>query len=178
MNVQKSYWYFVSQLPSLREDENLISEQYFFDLCDRFLSANERKIVHSLSLVPPKNEIDTGSPFLNAWYDYERSLRFALENFRSQKLQKEKDVFTKNISADIVAKAKDALAFSNPLEAEQFLYRTRLSFLDSIKPLNAFSLDAIFEYGIRLLLFLRMKKFSMDEGRVSYKKIYESILGE
>lgn len=178
--MQKRYWYFVSQLPALRENESAISERYFFDLCARFLPESEKKIALSLSVIPPKDDCDTGSAFLNSWYGYERNLRFALAALRAKKMNKKIGAFSGAafVRRDIAMKAKEALSFSDPLDAEKFLYQARLSFLDGIKPLDGFSLDAIFEYGIRLLLFLRMKKFTADAGRASYKKNYESILGE
>ena len=64
----------------------------------------------------------------------------------------------------------------SPLAAEQFLNQYRLSFLDGIRPADDFSVDAVYAYGLRLKLALRMKMFNADKGMVSYHKIYDSIL--
>ena len=76
--MSKQY-YLVSQLPSV---ENLdsrqlpITEQYYRDLCGRFLDAKSVKIIQNLSLEPPKKEGKTGSAFLDKWNEKERCLRF------------------------------------------------------------------------------------------------------
>ncbi len=67
---------------------------------------------------------------------------------------------------------------SSPLAAEQFLFDYRMKVLDDLRPLDGFSIDAIYEYGIRLLLVSRMKKFDTENGRNSYHRIYDTILGE
>lgn len=53
-----------------------------------------------------------------------------------------------------------------------------MSVLDKLAPMDMFSVDAVFNYGLKLMLAERMKKFNRDEGLASYHKIYDSILGE
>ena len=62
--------------------------------------------------------------------------------------------------------------------AEQFLNQYRLGVLDRMTPLDMFSADSVYNYGLRLMLAERMKKFDKDEGLASYHKIYDEILGE
>jgi hypothetical protein len=64
----------------------------------------------------------------------------------------------------------------SPLSAEQFLYDYRLRLLDDLRPLDAFSIDAVYAYGIRLMLVERMRKFEVENGKTSYHKIYDEIL--
>jgi hypothetical protein len=45
-----------------------------------------------------------------------------------------------------------------------------------MRPLDGFSVDAVFSYGLRLKLAARMKKFNADKGLESYRKIYDGIL--
>ena len=66
----------------------------------------------------------------------------------------------------------------SPLSAEQFLYEYRLSVLSNLQPLDIFSIDAVYAYGIKLLLVQRMKMFNREKGTDSYHKIYDTILGE
>jgi len=65
---------------------------------------------------------------------------------------------------------------NSPLSAEQFLYEYRLRLLEDMRPLDAFSIDAIYAYGMKLLLVERMKKFEVENGKSSYHIIYDKIL--
>ena len=74
--------------------------------------------------------------------------------------------------------ARTATGMDSPLAAEQYLNQYRLGILDRISPLDNFSVDAVYSYGLKLMLAERMKKFNKDEGLASYHKIYDEILGE
>ena len=67
---------------------------------------------------------------------------------------------------------------SSPLSAEQFLFEYRIKLIDDIKPIDIFSIDSVYAYGMKLLLIERMKKFDMENGKSSYHMIYDTILGE
>jgi hypothetical protein len=176
------YYYLVSQLPDISSaDEKSvlpITEQYYRDLCMRFLKKDEMKVIDTLSLVPPQHEIDTGSQFLNKWYEKERNLRLALAQIRAQKMKKDFDPLPGTCTADIMQAARTAVGMDSPLSAEQFLFSYRMSMLNEIQSYDLFSTDAVYAYGIRLMLVQRMKKFDREKGKASYHKIYESILGE
>ena len=64
----------------------------------------------------------------------------------------------------------------NPMEAEQFLCSYRLAFLDTLRPMDPFSEDAVFYYGLKLKLMARMRRFDAQAGREAYQSIYDSIL--
>ena len=89
---------------------------------------------------------------------------------------------TKNLplpnDGDVVQAARTAVGMENPLGAEQFLNQYRLGVLDRMTPLDMFSADSVYNYGLRLMLAERMKKFDKDEGLASYHQIYDEILGE
>lgn len=53
-----------------------------------------------------------------------------------------------------------------------------MSVLGDLQPIDMFSIDAVYAYGIRLMLAQRMKKFDKGIGTDSYHKIYDTILGE
>ena len=74
--------------------------------------------------------------------------------------------------------ARTAVGMDSPLSAEKFLYEYRTGVLDNLRPLDSFSVDAVYEYGIRLLLVARMKKFNKEAGTLAYRTMYDSILGE
>ena len=79
-------------------------------------------------------------------------------------------------TGDIVQAARTALGMDSPLSAEQFLFEYRISVLNNLQPLDTFSTDYVYAYGIRLMLLERMKKFDRVKGTESYHKIYETIL--
>ncbi len=79
---------------------------------------------------------------------------------------------------EVIQAARTATGMDSPLSAEQFLNEYRIGVLDKIAPLDQFSVDAVYNYGLRLMLAERMKKFNRDEGLASYHTIYEEILGE
>lgn len=178
------YYYLVSQLPALPssaledKSELPITESYYRDLCSRFFTEDEKKLLDSLSLVPPRDETSTGSVFLDAWYEFERSLRLALAQVRAQRLRKDSAVLPGSCTADILQAARTAVGMDSPLSAEQFLFNYRMSVLGNITPCDIFSTDAVFAYGVRLLLVERMKRFDREKGAEAYRAIYDSILGE
>ena len=43
-------------------------------------------------------------------------------------------------------------------------------------PMDNFSIDAVYAYGLRLMLIERMRKFEVENGKTSYHKIYDNIL--
>lgn len=175
-----AYYYLVSQLPNISGAEGKsalpLNSSSFRELCCRFLSEDEKLQVQGLSLVPPKEKSSTGSVFLDTWYEKERSLRYALAQIRAQKMKKDASVLPSGVTADIVQAARTAVGMDSPLSAEQFLFDYRIRLLDEIRPLDSFSVDAVYAYGIKLLLVERMKKFDAEIGKTSYHKIYDNIL--
>ena len=175
-----AYYYLVSQLPNISAAEGKsalpLNEVSFKELCCRFLSEDEKSIVGSLSLVPPKDASSTGSVFLDTWYEKERSLRYALAQIRAQKMKKDAAVLPPGVTADIIQAARTAVGMDSPLSAEQFLFEYRIRLLDELRPLDSFSVDSVYAYGIRLMLVERMKKFDAEIGKTSYHKIYDNIL--
>lgn len=176
---QSSQYYLVSQLPALENVDSKqlpITERYYRDSCERFLDEKSLAIVRNLSLEPPKKESKTGSAFLDAWNERERCLRMALAQVRALKMKKDSDVLPGGCTADILQAARTAVGMESPLAAEEFLNKYRMDTLRSLAPLDTFSVDAVFAYGISLMLAQRMKKFDMEAGKVSYHKIYDEIL--
>ena len=177
-----AYYYLVSQLPNISGAEGKsalpLNSSSFRELCCRFLSEDEKLTVNGLSLVPPKDTSSTGSVFLDTWYEKERNLRYALAQIRAQKMKKDASVLPPGVTADIIQTARTAVGMDNPYTAEQFLYEYRIKLLDDLRPLDSFSIDAVYAYGLRLMLVERMRKFDVENGKQSYHKIYDSILGD
>ncbi len=179
-----NYYYLVAQLPAVvfSGDSTAplpITFDYFKDLCARFLSGCVLRQINSLSLEPPREPVDSGSAFLNNWYNWERSLRLALAQQRAAKMQKVfADSAVATVTQDIQQIARTACAFDSPLEAEKFLNKERLVKIGDFKPTDDFCADAVYAYGLKLLLAARIQKFDENAGMESYRIIYDQILGE
>lgn len=173
-------YYLLAQLPSFTvTDEKAalpITEEYFYDLCSRFLDAKSLNQLKNLSLEPPREKTPTGSALLDSWYDCERNLRLALAQIRALRMNKKFAVENESFPPEVIQAARTATGMDSPLAAEQFLNQYRLNLLNSIRPQDEFSIDAVYLYGLKLKLALRMKKFNAEKGMASYHKIYDSIL--
>ena len=172
-------YYLVSQLPgfTVSDDKAIpITYEYYYDLCSRFLSKNEMKILDGLSLEPPLEDSKTGSSFVDTWNYKEKSLRLALAQIRALRMKKKFSAGNESIAPDAVQAARTASGMDSPLAAEQYLNQYRLTVIESMRPTDGFSLDAVFSYGLKLRLATRMKKFDEAAGLASYKKIYTRIL--
>ncbi len=178
----RSWYYLMAQLPSFSTQQTAplpISEEYFLELCSRFLDKKSFKILTKISIEPPRTFAPTGSAFLDAYYDWERKLRFSLASIRAQKIKKEFNL-PQNLSfaPDIVQVSRTASGFDSPLEAEQFLNESRMNAVRNFTPTNYFSTDSVFSYALQLKLATRIKQFNEEAGLASYRMIYDQILGE
>lgn len=175
-----AYYYLVSQLPNISSAESKsalpLNGESFRELACRFISDDEKAILNGLSLVPPREITSTGSAFLDTWYEKERNLRCALAQIRAQKMKKDSIPLPAGCTADIISAARTAVGMDSPLSAEQFLYDYRLRLLDDLSPLDSFSIDAVYAYGLKLMLVERMRKFEVENGKTSYHEIYDTIL--
>lgn len=175
-------YYLLSQLPefSVSDDKTVlpITYEYYYDLCSRFLNKNEMETLKSLSLEPSLEHSKTGSDFVDNWNYKERSLRLALAQIRALRMKKKFSVGTESIAPDAVLAARTASGMDSPLSAERYLNQYRLNVIESLRPLDGFSVDAVYRYGLRLQLASRMKRFDEAAGMTSYKKIYARILEE
>ena len=175
-----AYYYLVSQLPNISSSESKaalpLTGAEFLELASRFITEDEKAVLQGLSLIPPMENISTGSAFLDVWYEKERNLRCALAQIRAQKMKKDSIPLPPGCTADIISAARTAVGMDSPLSAEQFLFEYRLRLLDDLRPLDGFSIDAVYAYGIKLLLVERMKKFEVENGKTSYHEIYDTIL--
>ena len=173
-------YYLISQLPSLDGmGENTpvpITEERFLELCNRFLGKKALRELKSIKLVPSIDSEKSSSTFIESWNNGERNLRLALAKIRADKMKKPFDLKNKYLPAELFKAASAATEIENPLEAERFLLQYRLGYLESIRPMDNFSEDFIFYYGLKLKLILRIRQFDTKAGEAIYKKIYDSIL--
>ncbi len=173
-------YYFIAQLPSLDAvGENAplpITEERFLELAKRYLSEKAFHEVEDLTLMPPQVHEKSNSKLISAWNSGERNLRLALGKIRAEKLKKQFNADTRFLPQEIIKTAKEAVENESPLEAERFLNRFRLKFLDSLRPTDMFSVESVYYYGLRLKLLSRIRQFDSKEGEEAYKNIYNSIM--
>ncbi len=173
-------YYLISQLPSLdgiSENTPLpITEERFTELCNRFLGKRSQETMNKLTLSPTKNSEISGSVLVDAWNESERSLRFALGKVRAEKMKRSFDTENRNFPAEYIKTASTATEIENPMEAEKYLNNYRLEILEALRPVDSFSEDYIFYYGLKLKLLLRIRQFDAKSGEKAYKNIYDSIL--
>lgn len=179
-----SYYYLTAQLPSIFPNlQPPMSFKAFKELALRSLSKKDAQILENLSLEPPREDTCTGSAYLDKWYEFERSLRIALEQVRSAKLKWEVPIsYDERILLSSaftpVQIARTAAAIQNPLEAENFLDNARFQAADTVRGAEAFSSDGVFSYAVKLLLRERASKFEAAKGKEEYYSIYNTILDE
>ncbi len=175
-----SEYYLISQLPSLDGVADTmpipITEERFYELCNRFLSKRAIEELNSISLVPDKLTEITGSALIDAWNEQERDLRLALGKIRAEKMKKSFDGETRMISVALMQTAHTAAEIKDPLEAEKFLNAYRLESLEAMRPMDNFSQDFVFYYCLKLKLLLRIRTFEAGGGEAAYKNIYNSIM--
>ena len=174
-------YYLISQLPSLDGlSENVpmpITEERFFELCERFLNKKVQNELKKLTLMPSRECEETGSAFLNKWNEGERNLRLVLGKIRADKMNKAFDAEKiQSAPVELLQVAREAIEIENPLEAEKFLNKYRLEFLESLRPMDSFSEDFVFYYGLKLKIISRIKQFDKESGETAYNNIYSSIM--
>jgi len=179
-----AYYYLMAQLPAMsREAPAAISFARFREVALRFLSPRDGDILARLALEPPRSALPTGSPIVDEWFAFERSLRLSLERVRAQALGREcaqsgEDGSNAYAMLEALPIARAAAAMDNPLAAERYLSAARIDFIERASSLRHFDSEAVFAYGLTLLLREREASFASDAGLTEYKKIYNRILGE
>ncbi len=173
-------YYLVSQLPSLDgigENTPLpITEEQFAELCTRFLSKKAQKRIEALTLSPGRFCEDSGSELIDAWNESEQNLRFALGKVRAEKKKVPFDIQDRILPVEYLKAASTATETENPMEAERFLNEFRLESLEALRPMDSFSEEYIYYYGLKLKLLLRIREFDAQVGEAVYRNIYNSIL--
>lgn len=175
-------YYLISQLPSLdgisESSPMPVTEEQYLELCERFLGKRALSELKRISLVPSRNYEKSSVALIEKWNEGERNLRLALAKLRAEKMKKDSDVGVQTIPAGLLQAARAALEIESPMEAEKYLNRLRLEFLETLRPMDSFSEDFVFYYGLKLKLLERMRKFDSVSGETAYRKIYDSIMSK
>ena len=175
-------YYLISQLPSLDGlSENTpmpVTENQFFELCSRFLGKKALTKLNRITLIPSKIYEKSSSALIEKWNEGERNLRLALAKLRADKMNKNFDAVMQSFPAGVLQAVRTAIEIESPMEAEKFLNRYRLAFLETLRPMDSFSEEFVFYYCLKLKLLERMRNFDTHTGETAYRKIYDSIMSE
>ena len=175
-------YYLISQLPSLDGlGENTpipVTENQFFELCSRFLGKKAFKELNRITLIPSRAYEKSSSALIERWNEGECNLRLALAKLRADKMNKNFDEVMQSFPAGLLQAVHTAIEIESPMEAEKFLNRYRLEFLETLRPMDSFSEEFVFYYCLKLKLLERMRKFDTHSGETAYRKIYDSIMSE
>ena len=173
-------YYLISQLPSLdglAENALLpVTQARFDELCGQLLNKKALAELAKITLNPPRDAEKTASAVVSQWLENERMLRLALAKLRADKMGKHFDCELQSFPANISQAARAAIEIENPMDAEKFLNRFRVELLDNLRPSDAFSLESVFWYSLKLKLLDRVCQFDTESGQAAYKNIYQSIL--
>ena len=173
-------YYLIAQLPSLEiasETTALpITEERFYELCKSNLGKRAWKALSGLTLVPKRQNQKSGYSFIDKWNQWENDFRLALASVRAEKMNKPLEVEKGELSRELLKTVRQAVEMEDPLEAERYLTRVRLDFLETLRPKDAFSENMLFYYALKLKLILRIQQFDKSKGQNAYRKIYGSIM--
>jgi hypothetical protein len=179
-----AYYYLMAQLPGIVPGQPLqITYADFSERAARFLSETDLAILGQIATVPSPDPCVTGSTVFDGFYGREKAMLFSLERIRAARLGR--DYAFSAYAEDVIAAYPEATRVAllaadmdDPLEAERLLDRARLGFIDDLSAGHFFDAEAVFAYGIKVLILEREGHFKEDEGRASYTAIYNQILGE
>ena len=175
-----SEYYLISQLPSLDGiSENIplpITEERFFELCNEISGKRICNEINKMTLLPPKTYKKSSSLLIETWNNNERSLRLALAKVRADKMKKSFDTENNVLSSELIKVANTAIEIESPLEAEKFINNYRLEFLETLRPMDNFSEEFVYYYGLKLKLISHIRQFDTKAGEIAYRNIYDSIM--
>ena len=173
-------YYLIAQLPSLEtagETTALpITEERFFELCESNLGKKAWNALSGLTLVPKRQDKKSGYPFIDKWNEWEKNFRLALACARAEKMKKPFEGGTEEVPDKLLLTVRKAVEMEDPLEAERYLTRARLEFLETLRPADPFSETMLFYYALKLKLIVRIQQFDQRKGQSEYRKIYGSIM--
>jgi hypothetical protein len=183
-----SYYYLVAQLPGLIYDQQpLMSSEAFKELAKGFLSKHDATLLDKVSLDPfppeqggsyEEKAPSSGSSFIDAWREWERTLRLNLAKQRAFKIKRDAPVGVPSDPADAAAAAAKIMAVADePLEGELLTLKVRWNVIETLQGLEYFHINTILAYLLKLLLLERHALFQTETGFAEYKSLYASIVG-
>lgn len=171
----KQYYYLVAFLPSLVFGEKAPhSSAAFLESCKEHLDPKSLSIVKEIILSERFEKRLHG--FLDAWIDWDESLKAAIAGLRAKRLAVQEATFNRKI-----IKGKEEMIFSwllsnlekapNPLNAEIILAKTRWDKIDEMESGHFFDIERIMAHALKLRLMERLNSFENEKGMKRFGEI-------
>jgi len=174
------YYYLVPQLPYLVFGQAPpMSPEAFRALALTLLDAEDAALLDTLGLglIPPRDEISSGSDFIDKWREWERILRLNLVKLRAGKLKREAPASDPPVLPSDAASAAAKAVQETPLEGEIIIDKARWHAIDTLlEGSGPFDRNAVFAYMLKLIILNRQALFQAERGFSEYKSLYASIL--
>lgn len=180
--MSRHYYYLAAQLPGLAYGQAMpMTSLMFKELAREHLTASDAEELDRCVLGEQSSGFGQAkSEFLKNWQKWETALRQNLAKNRAKNLRRKYEVSQDmaEYSYDTEEIAKAASAIESPLEAEIFLDKARWEIIENLQGIDAFSVNVIYAYMLKLLLMERRAAFNTEKGFIEYKKLYADILGD
>ncbi|MBN1524529.1 MAG: DUF2764 family protein [Spirochaetales bacterium] len=108
---------------------------------------------------------------------FETTLRNRLAVLRAGRMKEDAEKYLKDTSTETTAELAARAAFeeSNPLKAEEILYRARFVFLENMESGHFYDFDALALFALKLKVVERFHRFDAEKGKELYQKIQKEI---
>jgi hypothetical protein len=164
------YYYTMASLPMLSYDGSLhITHELFLDYCSRELSEDAMKKLLNCNISVPDNEELLEGAAKHFW-EWEKSLKNELVKLRAKNMNVDEKEYIHD--GETLFGVPDIA----PLEAENFLNRSRWSALNELGTGHFFDFHALAIYYLQLQLLERKHLFDADKGFENYQQIYKNII--
>ena len=169
------YFYTVASLPMLTvNQEPPITIDYFLETCRYTMTEKDFSVLQSAALVPSDSASHNA---IKKWQDWERTLRNELIKMRSQKTGIDGSKYQRDgdSTTGVFDAAREAFNSVNPKVGEEVLDNARWRYLDELESGHNFDLTKLIVYYLKLQISERKANMNIDNGRIKYQEIYDSI---
>ena len=167
-----NYYYFAASLPLLTLDgAPPCSVDEFSALCREHLAGDDLAAAEALLGDGPSDH-----PYVTAWRDLETQLRNALARTRAARLGVDPAPHVRpqqGVDSAVDKAVTDAYTRSSPIERERVLDQFRWAAAEAIAGFDAFALDTILAYSVKLRLAERWASLDENQGREQALKIVD-----
>lgn len=192
------YYYAVASLPTLYLDsETYPTQEEFLAHCAAWLTPAELDQLHRATLQPPTGrgeneavESEQEAPtvaaekgVLGRWMAVETGLRNELVRLRASRLHvdEEKQLVKTDepwwlSTAELEARASEAMGQSNPLRAEQVLDEYRWEVLEQLEVGHFFDVEKLIIYYLKLQILYRRASMGREAGKELFDTTYNTII--
>ncbi len=172
------YFFLCASLPMLSWGEPMkISLAEFMSACKGQLSKGDYASLEEVALTPAK-QYDANDSLLSQYWNWECCLRNALMPARAGKrefssyLREEKDCF-----AEIASIVSSVSSNSDIMGVEKQLDQARWQAIETMLGCEAFTINAIIAYKLKLLLLEKYENRTVPRGEANMDKILANLQG-